>query len=105
MGTSFELVFGRNATMSNGTKTNLDPVYNVQNYSKEVKYRLQKMNILAKQLIGGHKQRNKAFYDIFAKSIQLQVNDTVYLQKQPYDKHSNIYDIKGLEGGNAIIFD
>ena len=52
--TPFELVFGKSATVPNETKTNLDPVNNVQNYSKEMKYRLQK-TISARQLINRHK--------------------------------------------------
>lgn len=106
--TPFELVFGKKATMPNETNTNIDPIYNIENYSKEIKYRLQKTNILAKQLINKHKERNKIFYDKSSKPIKLQINDKVLIQKQPYDKHRNIYkgpfSITKIDGANVTIF-
>lgn len=94
--------------MPNETNTNIDPIYNIENYSKEIKYRLQKTNILAKQLINKHKERNKIFYDKSSKPIKLQINDKVLIQKQPYDKHRNIYkgpfSITKIDGANVTIF-
>lgn len=40
--TTFESVFGITATMPNEMKANVDPVHNVGNYSREIRYRLQK---------------------------------------------------------------
>lgn len=69
----------------------IDLIYNVENYSKKVKYRLQKTHILAKKLIEKHKLRNKKYYDIFAKPLILNINDNLFFQKQPYDKFKCIY--------------
>lgn len=106
--TPFELVFGKKVTMPNETNTNLDPIYNIDNYSQEIKYRLQKTNVLAKQLIDKHKERNKAFYDRLAKPIELQINDTVVLQKEPYDKYKSIYTgpyiVSKIDGANITIY-
>lgn len=87
---------------------NLDPIYNIENYSKEIKYRLQKTHILAKNLIEKHKTRNKNYYDLHSKPIKLQINDNVLLQKEPYDKFKSIYDgpyiITNIDGVNVTIY-
>lgn len=106
--TPFELVFGKNAIMPNDIKTNLDPLYNLDNYSKEVKYRLQKTHILAKNLIDKHKERNKKCHDRLAKPITLEVDDSVLLQTEPYEKHKSIYEgpyiVKNINGVNVTIY-
>lgn len=106
--TPFELVFGKNANLPNETNNNLEPIYNLENYSKEVKYRLGKSNCLAKQLIDKHKARNKACYDKSSKPINLKLNDIVLLQKQPYNKHESIYEgpfiVTKMDGANVTIF-
>ncbi|XP_067638314.1 retrovirus-related Pol polyprotein from transposon 412 isoform X1 [Eurosta solidaginis] len=64
--TPYELVFGRNVTLPNEVqKEQIDPIYIVENYAKEVKYRLQKTHKIAKDLINKHKIKNKDIYDIF----------------------------------------
>lgn len=106
--TPFELVFGRIAVLPNEFSANLDPIYNLDDYSKEIKYRLQETNLLAKQLIAKHKNRNKNYYDKFSKPITLKINDIVLLQKEPYEKHKNIYEgpyiIKNTNDTNVTIY-
>ena len=66
--TPFELVFGKKPTHPNITiEQRIDPIYNIENYSKEMKYRLQKTHAMAKDLINKHKEKNKNLYDIHAK--------------------------------------
>ena len=87
----------------------IDPIYNVENYSKEIKYRLQRTHTLAKDLIEKHKLRNKVFYDRFAKPLTLNINDKILIQKEPYDKHKSIYDgpyvVRSIEGCNVTVYD
>lgn len=106
----YELVFGKVATLPNEflTKT-IDPLYNIQNYTKEAKFRLQKSHKLAGELLEKHKARNKKFYDRYAKPLVIEVHDKVLIQKQPYDKHKSIYEgpyiVKSVDGCNVTVFD
>lgn len=61
---NFELVFGRRTnlpTIFSGEK--IDPVYNIDNYLKIIKYRMQKAHQLARQILVKMKNRNKLAYD------------------------------------------
>lgn len=106
----YELVFGKKAELpSEARKQTIDPIYNIENYSNEVKFRLQKTHILANSLIEKHKLKNKDLYDKYAKPIVLDINDNVLIQKQPYNKHSKIYDgpyiVKSIDGVNVTVYD
>ena len=93
----YELIFGKSATLPNEIlQKTIDPIYNVENYSKEIKYRLQRTHTLAKNLIEKHKLRNKEFYDRFAKPLTLNINDKILVQKEPYDKYKSIYDARWM---------
>lgn len=107
--TPFELVFGKNAILPNDLNLRkIDPLYNAENYSNEVKYRLQKSHIMTKQLLEKHKKRNKEFYDKSAKPCNLKINDNVFIKKEPYDKFKNIYDgpfiITKINGVNVTVY-
>lgn len=106
----YELVFGKLPVIpSEIAKTKTDPLYNIENYSKEVKYRLQKTHQLAKELIEKHKLRNKRFFDRHSNPLQLTVNEKVLLQKQPYDKFKSIYEgpfiVKSINDCNVTLYD
>lgn len=72
-------------------KEEIDPIYNIENYAKEVKYRMQKTHQLAKNLINKHKIKNKKIYDKTAKPLDINTNDKVLIQKEPRNKHESIY--------------
>lgn len=106
--TPYELVFGKNANMPNDINLGeIDPIYNVENYSKEAKYRLQKSHICIKKLLEKQKKRNKEHYDKTAKPSNFKLNDKVFLKKEPYEKFKNIYEgpytITKIQGVNVTI--
>ncbi|XP_067622234.1 retrovirus-related Pol polyprotein from transposon 412 isoform X2 [Eurosta solidaginis] len=106
--TPFELIFGRKTTMPHELqKEQIDPIYNVENYAKELKFRMQKSHKMAKNLINKHKIRNKDLYDKTAKPLDIKINDRVLVQTEPRNKHKNIYQgpyiVKNIDGPNVTI--
>lgn len=108
--TPYQLVFGKEASLPNElNKCEIDPLYNHENYVKELKYRMQRSNILARNSIIKHKNRNKDLYDKNAKPIDLQIGDKIFIKKEPYNKFKSIYEgpfsIESMNGENISIKD
>ena len=81
--TPYELVFGVKPITPNLpciTTGKIDPIYNFELYSKELKYKLQKSHEIAKQELIKQKIKRKETLDKFANPINLELGDTVYLQ-------------------------
>lgn len=89
--TPYELVFGKSVNTLEFIGKEIDPPYNLENYVKELKYRLQASHERAKVLLEKTKLRNKSFYDKQTRPIDVSVGDKILLRKEPYDKHSSIY--------------
>lgn len=87
----------------------IDPLYNVDNYAKEARYRLQKAHHEARKLLLKSKQSNKLYYDKNSNNIDIKINDQVYIETQPYDKRKNVnigpFIIKNITFPNIEIFD
>lgn len=108
--TPFELIFAKKANEIECLSQNkIDPVYNIENYSKEVKFRLQVMHNLAKQFLDLSKQRNKQNYDKNMKCEHFEIGNLVLLRKEVRHKFDPIYDgpfeIKEIKDANALIRD
>lgn len=88
----FELIFGKNQTnfefLLNDT---VDPIYNVEAYDKEVKYRLQVSNQRAKSIIEKYKQQQKRFYDTKTNPISIKIDDLVLLKNDAGHKLDSLY--------------
>lgn len=69
MYTPFELVFAKKPNLTEILNGKVDPVYNIENYAKEMKYRIQTANETARKLIEKSKMKNKQNYDKKAKPI------------------------------------
>lgn len=87
----YELIFGKQPILAfdilNG---NIDPVYNIENYAREMKYRLQKAHNETVEIIKKMKLKNKYYYDRNLNPLNIKIGDLVFLEKEPYDKHSSI---------------
>lgn len=106
--TPFELVYSKKANLPEELLSGrIDPIYNIENFVLEAKYRLQIANDQASKLLNKLKQRNKIIYDKNCKPLEIDVNKPVLLQKQPYDKFKPIYDgpyeIINIDGSNVKI--
>lgn len=106
----YELVFSRKANLPYNLTNNLvEPIYDIENFAKEAKYRLQTAHKIASKLLIKSKERNKIQYDKTAKSIDIRINDIVYIKSQPYDKYKPIYQgpfiVKSIETPNVDVYD
>lgn len=70
----------------------IDPLYNVDDYSKEAKYKLQIAHEQARQILEKSKLRNKIYYDKSIKPLKINLKDKVLLQKEPRHKLEAVYD-------------
>lgn len=68
----------------------VDPIYNVENFVKEAKFRIQSAHKEANRLIEKIKH-NKRNFDRTANPVHLHINDRVLVEKEPYHKHRPIY--------------
>lgn len=90
--TPFELVFSKKALIPDYLdNSEIDPIYNYDNFVKETKYRLHTAHKYAQKLLEKSKFRNKHYYDKTAKNVIFKTNDKVNLLKEPYDKHKQTY--------------
>lgn len=84
-----------------------EPIYNVEDYVKECKYKMQMVHEETKKLIEKAKETNKKFYDKKLNPIELKIGDMVKIVKEPYDKFKFIYDgpfeVKQINGKNVKI--
>lgn len=104
----FELVFGRRVNLpSEFMKGRVDPVYNLENYVKTMKYMLQTAHEKTSKLIEKMKLRNKAYFDRKAKPLECKINDSVVVEIQPYDKlkpkYKGPYRIIDIQDSNVIL--
>lgn len=88
----FEIVFGKKPFMpSEFYKCKIDPIYNIDNYAKEVKFRFQNTNTKIREILTRTKLKTKEIYDKQAKGLKLHVNDKVMVLDHTRNKHEPIY--------------
>lgn len=105
----YELVYGKPVNSIEFIGQEITPWYNVEDYAKEIKYRLQITHEKAKQLLERSKIRNKKYYDDKINPIDIEVGDRVLLKREPYNKYSQIYTgphiVKQIIDSNIKILD
>lgn len=90
--TPFELVYARRANLPQyALSGRMDPLYNIENFAKEAKYRLQLTAEAARNLLNKNKIRTKASYDRHAKPLIIQLNDEVMERDEAGHKHSALF--------------
>lgn len=87
------MIFGKNprefAEIFNGR---IDPVYNIENYANEIKYKLQVAHEQAKSFIEKSKMISKRYYDKKLNSIEVKIGDKIKIEKEPRNKLKSIYE-------------
>ena len=106
----FELVFGRRQNLNEVIfKSKVDPIYNIENYVKELKFKLQKAHLDASNLLKISKFKNKKIYDQKQNPLEFKINDMILLKNEPYNKFKPIYSgpfkIIEIKESNIIIND
>lgn len=104
----YELVFARRPNLPHEILNGrVDPIYNVDDYVKEARYKLQKAHNHAKSIIDKIKLRSKTNYDRSCYELNVKVGDLIKFKKEPYNKFDRIYDgpfeIMAIEQPNIII--
>lgn len=89
----YELVYGRGPIeLSKIFRGEIEPVYNIENYATELKYKLQLAHEQAQQFIKKNKEINKKYYDRKINRIKIEIGDNIKVEKEPRNKHKNIYE-------------
>lgn len=89
--TPFELIYGRKINLPNNLTNKIDPIYNIDNYALELKYRLQKAHAETQELIDKQKLLTKKYYDKKLNEISVKPGEMVKIRTEPYNKFNNIY--------------
>lgn len=78
----FELLFGHKPQIPSSFLKSPEPLYTYDDYAKELKYRMQKSNEIAKENINKSKEKSKLHYDQHIKSVKFSVGDSVLLRDE-----------------------
>lgn len=90
--TPFELVFSRTPLTPESLESDIiSPIYNMEDYSKEMKFRFQVSCQIARQLLKSSKERNKKNYDKKLNEKSFKINDKVLALSNAH-KLGNRYD-------------
>ena len=89
----YELIFAKlpNSFTQFNEVDRISPLYNVDNYAKEVKFRLEVANKRAQLLLNKHKQNQKLVYDRNSIDISLKAGDLVLLKNETGHKLEQQY--------------
>lgn len=106
--TPFELVFGKKADLPELlTGSQVDPLYNIDAYDQEFRYRLQLAHKRAKEYLEKSKLDRKIHYDNKTTEIDLKQGDLVTLTNENRHKFDAWYNgpfpVVRIEGSNCII--
>lgn len=104
----YEIVFLRRNLMPHEIfQGRTQPLYNVDDYVQECKFKMKMIHEETTKLIDKVKIANKKSYDKNINPIKLKIGDLVKIVKEPYDKFKFIYDgpyeIKQIDDKNVEI--
>lgn len=80
--TPYELVFGKLCSLPSNLNNRVDPLYNVDDYPLELKYRLQKAQEDAKQNLMNCKQIRKLYYDKNCNPVKYKTGDLILVKNE-----------------------
>lgn len=89
--TPFELVFGKTCVLPSNLINRIEPIYNFEDYPKELKYRLQTACYDARNNLLASKHKRKELYDRNSKVIKFLVGDKVLLRNTSLSKSDPIF--------------
>lgn len=88
----FELVFGKPCDIPNRLSKCVEPLYNPNNYSLELKYRLQTANRDARNNLINSKYMRKCNYDKNVKEVSYKKGDLILLRNETASKLDKLYN-------------
>lgn len=78
----YELVFGKHCNIPSNLQNTLEPMYNFSDYFCELKYRLQKSQLEARDKLLDSKQKRKLYYDTYVNPIMYNPGDLIMLKNE-----------------------
>jgi len=105
----YELVFGKTSNLPKQFNTikNIEPIYNIDDYARESKYRLEIAHKRARIMIEENKRKNKEFYDLTANDIDIYIGNKVLLKNEIGhkldSKYTGPYTVECSEDNENII--
>ena len=105
----YELVSGKTNNLPKyfNSISNIDPIYNIDDYAKESKFRLEIAHKRARNMLELNKQKNKELYDLKTRDITLSIGDKVLLKNEVGHKldfrYTGLYRVEKIEDKNNII--
>lgn len=106
--TPYELIFGKVCNLPSNILTDtVDPIYTVDNYAKELKFRLQIANKEVKSTLLEKKEKRKNKYDSYLNPVNYNIGDLVLLKNNPENKlqplYKGPYEVMKVENPNVIL--
>lgn len=103
----FELLFGRVPnTLEILQKNQAEPCYNIDDYAKEVKYKMQVAYSLARKLLIQSKELNKKIYDKNLNNVQFKLLNKILIVDEKHKMnpiYESPYTIKEIDNNNVTI--
>lgn len=90
--TPFELVFAKQADLPENLTRRIDPVYNIDAYEQEIRYRLQVAHQRAREYLEKAKIERKSKFDSCCSKIELKRGDLITVQNEDRNKLDSWYD-------------
>lgn len=87
-----ELVFGKKFQIPSNTSLKTDPLYNFEDYPRELKFRLQWATKEARERLIKSKENRKHVYDKKSRELQYSPGDLIMIRNPVGNKLSNIYE-------------
>lgn len=109
--TPFELVYGRKPNLPQDLMNNrtIEPVYNIEQYMNELKFKLQKSQTIAREHMIKEKIQRTADLNINLNPIDVSLGDLVYITKENRKKldsfYTGPYKVIETKNSNCVIED
>lgn len=108
--TPYELVFGKKSNLPETfLNSKVDPLYNIEAYEQEIRYRLQVAQATAKRWLEKAKALRKSVYDKIANDLDIQIGDFVLVTNESRHKFESWftgpYEVIGVQNPNCTVKD
>lgn len=87
----FELVFGHQANLPIETVDIIEPICDIDNYVKELKFRLQTTNLKTRQILEKYKEKMKINHDKNIKELDIKIGDRIKIKDEASHKLNSVY--------------
>ncbi|NUL20231.1 hypothetical protein HUN27_25735, partial [Agrobacterium tumefaciens] len=105
----YELIFGKTCNLPKhfNSTDRIEPIYNIEDYAKESKYRLEVAYNRARIMLEEQKKKNKELYDLKLNDISISIGDKVLLKNETGHKldfkYTGLYTVVKIEERDNIV--